>query len=117
MEITLLKKVIIPLVVIGVLGYFGFVLFIAEPVSSELEVVESTTSGGSTTGEEIIVLINKLRNSSMDQTIFSSEAFLKLKDFGIVLSPEPQGRSNPFASIGVESGSVATTYTTATSTR
>jgi hypothetical protein len=104
MSNQILKKIIIPLICIGVLGYFGYILVIKSPSPSTLQIVEPT-NGESATGQDILTLTDRLKNSTLDQTIFSSELFKKLQDFGTVLISEPQGRSNPFAQIGIESGS------------
>jgi hypothetical protein len=111
MSSSLLKKILIPLAFIGVLGYFGYSMFIKDPTFSAVAVVEPVSENGMT-GDQIVVLINKLKSLSSDQSIFTSETFIRLKDFGTVLVPELQGRSNPFMSIGAETrttGSVATT--------
>ena len=67
-------------------------------------------------GQEILNLTNKLKNISIDQAIFSSKLFLTLKDFGTVLTPELQGRPNPFAPIGTDVGNLVILQTNATST-
>lgn len=102
MGISLLNKIIIPLIFIGVLGYFGYTIFIKSPVLSGDLVTDSATDTSNSKAQEILTLVNKLKNISIDQEIFSSRIFISLKDFGTVLIPEPQVRLNPFLPIGVE---------------
>ncbi|MFZ2621101.1 MAG: hypothetical protein WAX85_01215 [Minisyncoccia bacterium] len=55
-------------------------------------------------GQDILVLVEKLKNASIDQSFFSSVLFVSLRDFNTSLLPESQGRPNPFAPIGVDNG-------------
>ncbi len=103
MKTTQLNKIMIPIIFIGVLGYFGYALFIKAPNPAVIDpnaLVEMTSSADS----NVLALIEKLRSATIDQTIFSSESFKSLKDFSIVFSPELQGRPNPFAPIGSDGG-------------
>jgi len=49
---------------------------------------------------EILSLLLDLRAIDLDSSIFESEAFKSLKDFGVTLAKEPVSRVNPFAPIG-----------------
>lgn len=64
----------------------------------------STLPGGgdNAEGQDILDLANKLSAMSIDSQLFSSPLFKNLKDFDTPLLPEPQGRPNPFAQIGVD---------------
>jgi hypothetical protein len=46
---------------------------------------------------DIVNTLLELRAVSLSGTIFSDPAFLRLKDFGSQIIPEPVGRPNPFA--------------------
>jgi len=57
---------------------------------------------GDDTEREIISLLLELRAIKLDSELFESNVFKSLKDFGVVLEPEPVGRVNPFAPLGAE---------------
>jgi hypothetical protein len=60
-----------------------------------------STSDVTVSGEQMLVALNRLRAISLDPTFFSDPTFLSLVDFGQVISPQPVGRPNPFAPIGL----------------
>lgn len=62
---------------------------------------------------DIVNTLLELRAVSLSGTIFSDPAFLRLKDFGSQIRPEPVGRANPFAPL---SGAAAANASTATTT-
>jgi hypothetical protein len=74
---------------------------------------------------DIVNTLLELRSVSLSGTIFSDPAFLRLRDFGRDIVPEPVGRPNPFAPLlgasaaGAVPGSLSsgTTGTTSTTTR
>src|SRR5574343_544011 len=93
------QKILIGLVVFLVLGFLGYKLFMSEPVIPENvdgTVVSDTTSAG----QDILDLVDKLNNISIDQDFFSSALFSRLTDFSQIIFPEVRGRVNPFAPIG-----------------
>ncbi len=92
-----IQKILIVLVVLIGLGFLGYNLF-----STTGDVATSATDvlAEPTVGQDILNLVNDLRTVNIDQKIFSSDLFTNLKDFGVTLYPEPQGRPNPFAVIG-----------------
>ena len=101
------QKILISLVVLLLLGFFGYNLFMRSvPISSFSE------SGGEMGSDDVISLVEKLKSISIDQSIFSSPLFKNLKDFEVTPTPESQGRVNPFAPIGTEFGFQAVTATT-----
>ncbi len=55
---------------------------------------------GQATNKDTLTLIEKLKTISIDQNVFSGPMFSSLKDFSQTISPELQGRTNPFALIG-----------------
>jgi hypothetical protein len=116
MDILQIKKILTPLIVIGILGYFGYILFIQAPVSQAI-VDETAIGDGPVSGIDILTLITKLKNASIDQALFSSNLFAPLKDFSPSLTPESQGRPNPFAPIGNDVGGGGTGGTVGTTTR
>jgi len=89
-------------IVIALVFLFGFILFSSFTGDKTVEedvVVEKTTA---VNGEEILILLEKSRSVSIDESIFISPLFIALDDWGIKLTPEPQGRPNPFAPIGFD---------------
>ncbi len=97
------KKVIIGLFILAGLIYFGYATVFNVPSSGGL-----TDSGGmeSTTedlvAQDILNSVEQFKNISIDSSIFSSNLFKSLKDSSALLTPELQGRANPFASFGNE---------------
>lgn len=53
--------------------------------------------------EEIIGTLLSLRNVTLTGAILSDPAFISLQDFGTSIIPEPQGRTNPFAPLNLQS--------------
>jgi len=92
-----MQKIYIGLVTLLALGYFGYNIFIS-PASPNA----SPELASPIVGQNILNLVAKLQTVSIDQSFFSSPLFTSLKDSSTTLFPESQGRSNPFAPIGVE---------------
>lgn len=63
----------------------------------------------------IVNTLLELRAVSLSGNIFSDPAFLRLKDFGSTIVPEPVGRTNPFAPLPGQGAAAATTVTSASS--
>ena len=94
------KKILIisaVVIIVGFLGYY-FLVRTSTPVTDLI-----TSSNGEIVGQDILVLVNKLKTISIDSSFLTSALFTNLKDFAVSLVPEPQVRSNPFGSIGGES--------------
>jgi hypothetical protein len=51
-------------------------------------------------GNDVVELNRSLQAVTLDQTLFSSAEFKSLTDWSPNLSPQPQGRTNPFAPLG-----------------
>lgn len=135
MKITQTQKVIIAIIMFSASGYVIYSNFFASkntpvvanpltqdsststsfPIASVTDesafsggvgVTVGTTTSDITAGSDIIDLATKLSNISIDSALFNSPLFKNLKDFDIPLSPEIQGRPNPFASIGYDSSQI-----------
>ena len=94
-----IKKILIislGLLVLGFLGYY-FLIKGSTDVSSLI-----TPSQNQTVGQDILVLVDKLKKISIDSSFLSSVLLNNLKDFSIPISSELQGRANPFALVGLE---------------
>lgn len=71
---------------------------------SDISLLKSETPSAITlaAGEDVLELLATLREIELDESIFEDPAFRSLVDFGQELVPEPVGRENPFAPIGIE---------------
>ena len=58
--------------------------------------------------QQILEILLALRAVKLDETLFSNQAFISLKDFSTPIVPEPVGRPDPFAPLGV-GGPISTT--------
>ena len=99
------KKILIAsgiLLVVGVLGYY-FLSGSPTDVGSLL-----APSDSQALGQDILILADKLKTISIDSSFLSGALFSNLKDLGVPLNPELQGRSNPFGSLGSETVQVTT---------
>lgn len=56
--------------------------------------------------QQILEILLALRAVKLDETIFSSNSFISLKDFSTKIIPEPAGRPDPFAPFDSVSSSV-----------
>ncbi len=96
------KNILIPILLVLVLAFLGYYFFSGGTSNT---VIVSDQSGAPL-GQDILVLADKLNSLSIDPSVFSSALFTTLVDFNSSLIPEPQGRINPFAKIGVDSVAV-----------
>lgn len=74
-------------------GYYWFVLR-TEPVPS------APTQAARVPGQRNIILLRELEVINLSSQLFDSTAFQSLIDYTVTITPEPLGRSNPFAPIG-----------------
>lgn len=98
----LIQKVLIAGIVLALLGFFGWQVFIVEfeaPIATDELISNTEVVGG-----DILELVEKTKSLTIDKSLFSSALFASLIDFQITLSPENQGRNNPFAPIGSDVG-------------
>jgi len=91
------KTLIIIILILGVLGFFGYIMFFQSPEKT-IEFID--TSNSEIIGGDILALIEKLKIISIDQSIFSSALLINLKDYSIPVSLEAVGKLNPFALFG-----------------
>lgn len=52
-------------------------------------------------GQDLLVVLSRLKATRLETSIFSDQAFQSLIDWSVAIAPQPQGRRNPFAPIGV----------------
>lgn len=100
----LIQKLIAVSITMILLAYFGYGLY----NKSTDGVILDESIDAETTSQDVVALVTKLKDLKIDKTIFSNEAFLSLVDFSSVISPEEQGRPNPFDPIGTEDGTIQT---------
>ena len=107
---------------IGIFALSGFVLYntfagggsspvVAEPTVDANGVVIAVEN------QDIVDLANKFDQISIDINLFSSNLFQNLRDLEVPLLPESSGRSNPFAPIGSDVGTVSTSVNTSSTTK
>lgn len=72
------------------------------PNNQGLLVSSNRTSTTASAEREILSLVLELKSLNLSSDLFNSSVFRSFKDFGVVIEPQPVGRSNPFAPIGVE---------------
>jgi len=91
-------------IVVIVLGFFAYTYFWSGGRAPELPLLTSERSdiAAGTVGADILALLRDLRSITLDQSFFEDPVFRGLQDFGQSLTPEPVGRSNPFAPVGEE---------------
>ena len=98
------QKTLIALVLFIGLGFLVYNLFINKRPEILIRLLDPENT--ETVGEDILILVEKLKVVSIDPSLFSSTLFTNLKDSSAVLTPESQGRSNPFAPVGLDTGSI-----------
>ena len=86
-----LTSVIIAMLVIVAGGYWYFF----GQAGNEVPLTTSTAVDASQT--QFQVLVSQLKPISFDTSIFSDPKFTALVDLSTPISPEPSGRSDPFA--------------------
>ena len=74
-----------------------------------------TLDQNSSISKDLLSVLLSVKSIKLDDSIFSDKAFINLRDSTIVLAPPgpgEEGRSNPFAPIGVELNAVPVAPTT-----
>src|SRR5690348_5607045 len=100
------QKFITVLVVLLILGAFGYYVYSKNDVPATTP--DLSANGDTVLGEDILSLADKLNTITIDQSVFTSPLFESLVDHDTPLSPETQGRPNPFASFSFGGGSTST---------
>lgn len=60
-------------------------------------------------GQTLLVTLAGLNTIHLDGDIFTDPVFISLTDFGVIITPQPAGRRNPFLPIGAGVRTVGTT--------
>ncbi len=101
MKLSQTQKLIIAVIIFALAG---FILYKSFSGSNPGTVVIPEAMATSTEVQEVVDLTNQINGVSIDLGLFSSPLFVNLVDFNVLPSPEPQGRPDPFADIGNDSG-------------
>jgi len=88
---------------------FGVTYYFLSGTGTETEIINTDVISTEPLGQDILILAEKLEQISINSEIFSSNLFQTLVDLSIPISPEAQGRPNPFAAVGSDSTQVITT--------
>lgn len=95
------KKAIIFLVAVVVLfSLYNF--FLAGEGDDGPLLTSEGLDGSSLAGREILTFLLEIRSIELDQDFFNSKSFNTLIDFSQEIEPQPVGRPNPFAPVGVD---------------
>jgi len=101
MDKILKNKKIISGIIILVFAFIIYSVFFKSEVPTTSGLVTGTGADSQfITGKEILALLVDLKSIQLQSDIFRNRAFRSLEDFSIPISPEPQGRTNPFAPVG-----------------
>ncbi len=100
-KLTQTQKLILALVIFALTGYVIYSSFFSTPSAPSVS-PDETGAAVQAEGQDVIDLAAKLDSISIDPGIFTSTLFKSLKDFDVPISPELQGRPNPFEIIGID---------------
>ncbi len=90
-------------IVVVVAGYF-YMTSGSAPSSDQGVVAVSSDDIQNQIGKQLLSTLDNIKGITLDKDFVESPLFLSLQDFSIPISPQPVGRTNPFAPVG---GSVA----------
>lgn len=108
----LLKKILIALVILVAVVVIYRIFFIQEP---EAPLSSETVSELSSEDGDLLSLLLQLKSLTLSDALLADAAFVTLQDFTVELAPEPIGRRNPFAPIGVNEAPPTEPASTSTS--
>jgi hypothetical protein len=80
-------------IVVGT-GYFTVAQYIS--VANGQTGLKPTKTVDSTSGAQVLALLNKLNSIKLDGQIFENEKFMSLQDWGVTIAPQTIGRQNPY---------------------
>ncbi|HVU06664.1 MAG TPA: hypothetical protein VHE10_02655 [Candidatus Paceibacterota bacterium] len=103
------RNLFIALALIIAVGVAGYLYTTRDRSSSDLLVEDFIATSTVSVDSDLLATLRQLKKLRLDDAIFSSPAWLSLKDFGQVIPPQAPGRPNPFAPI--DGGVTAATST------
>ncbi len=104
---TLTKNLIIG-VVVAVLLFVGYKFFLAEDAGYDT-LVATTESPVAPIAQNLLGALLTLESLDLDTGIFNNQAFNSLEDFSRPIGEQPIRRTNPFAPLGSDGLTAATT--------
>lgn len=102
------KNNIIILVAVVLIVAFT-IMYLGKSSSDDASLGTDIQSADSADAKYVYSLLQKMSFVRLDDSIFSSELFINLKDNTVTLNQQQVGRPNPFAPIGNDSGTFSTT--------
>lgn len=93
-----MKKIIIIIIVVAALGFFGYTYFGDKPEISNGLV--SNKNDSLKVGSELLSVLATLGTLKIDTEFFKDATFLRLRKFSRDIPTQPKGRSNPFSPVG-----------------
>jgi hypothetical protein len=91
-----IKKIITIVVTVAVLLIAIYYFFFRSPAPAVTLDQFGNPVATKVVGQDLIDLLNKLQNVTLDDSIFHDPAFINLTDYTVTLPNLPEGRSNPF---------------------
>ncbi len=117
----IIRNIIIFLIVF-ILAIVGYRMFFGKKQSTPalktttpagIPASSTKSTGNSTVGADFLALLTSIQTIELDDSIFSSKAFLVLQDFNRPIPEDTNpGRPNPFAPIGADSAIVSSQVST-----
>ena len=92
-------KTILIVLAIAIVGFAAYTFLFG---GDDEDLLTTTEVSNDAASQEVLSFLGTLRNTDFDLSVLDSAAFNSLRDFSVELVPEPVGRPNPFAPIGVD---------------
>lgn len=96
-DFTNMKNLLIGGLVVIIVGFAAFSYLSRERIVVDETLVSVSTSGATSVDNNFIRALSSLRQLKLDDSVFESNMWGTLTDFGRTLDVQPYGRSNPFA--------------------
>lgn len=106
-----MKNTIIVIIVILVLGFFGYNFLVKSP-KQEDGLVSSANNNSINVGAGLLAALGTIDTLKIDTEFFKDPTFRRLVNFSKEIPTQPKGRSNPFAPIGASDAGAVSTSTT-----
>jgi len=102
------KNNIIIMIVVIIIIVFA-VVYLRKGTVDDSSLSTDTQTSNSADAQLVYTLLKKMSFVKLDDSIFSNQLFINLKDNTVILDRQDVGRQNPFAPIGGDIGSFSTT--------
>ncbi len=86
--------------------------YLSAPTDTSGTLATDVSTPDSTDAKYIYSILQKMAQVRLEDSIFSKNTFLNLKDNTVTFNPQESGRNNPFSPVGSDSGAARTTSTT-----